>query len=642
MCLHYCTLLQLTSIKEAARQISELAADEYAILARLTAPDQHCSISLDIFEPIATQLSQLTNQHLLDDQNAWTNDSGAVSDYDSSACDFTESVKGDSFSISQRLDHSVLVTKEKDIDAKPKEVLTPEFNNASSLKEVSEALSFQVKDIDSQSEADMFGGLLHKVKDHDTTSDTESVLLLHDQEPEAIKLSQSEAIMVADLEKSFFSSKPEYLVQPEKNAAHGQNEDQKVHLNIRRRKPGLAQPRTADYGSSRTHAFIRTGHWQSRGGQDRGRRQRSISYGGSEHTYRSTHHTHKQSDYYQATSTTETQHPKHNRARNGSDQVREHRVRSSDERSNEYFPKPHQLQSEPRNVLVYEQIRSNSNNNSKSRGDDARSRCNGRKHTKLEFSATVHHQQEPSPLILHSQNMWSANQDIIKSVRRNTTGYHPHHMHRVKDNIFNHYEVGCFLLEGKLLGYQPTPSACTGVSNKHLGYQPTPSACTGVSNKHLGYQPIPSACTGVSNKHLGYQPTPCACTGVSNKHLGYQPTPCACTGVSKILFSLHAVCQDWFQCLLVPMFVGSNVCLLQCLLAPMFAGSMFAGTNSKKMTERNDTEKVCFDYCPKYHYNVLYNISTKTKTEIVEKVECSELAEFQFNFFLPCMSEVHS
>lgn len=440
-------------------------AGDYAILARLTAPDQPCSISIDILEPIAIQLSQFIDQCLLDDQGAWTSDSGTVSDYDSSACDIADSVKSDSFSISRKSDHNVLVKRAEDTEYEKKEEVMPipESNNTSSLEEVSAPVSLQVKNVDSDSqsttaedEADILGNLLHKVKDRDATSDTGSVSLLQDQEVERIKLSQNEAIMVADLEKSFFSSKTEYIMQPEKNAAHGQYEDQKVYLNIRRRKSGLILPRTTDYGSRRTHEFSRRGHFLCRG-RDKGRKQRSVSYSGSENTYyRSTCYSHKRSNnYYQPSSTTETRHPRHNRGEHGLDQGR-------DNCSREYFPEPRQLQSEPRNESTYKKKRSNRNINEKNEVDGAGSQCNGRKQTKLDFYAAEHHHQEqlhqqqqpqpqpqPSPLVLHSQNMWSANLDIVKSARKYTTGYHQHHMHWDKDNAFNHYEVGCFLLEGK-------------------------------------------------------------------------------------------------------------------------------------------------------------------------------------------------
>lgn len=360
-----------------------------------------------------------------------------------------------------------MVTTDTESDEENKvQAQSPESNDMYSLEEPSTENIIpkaQLKDMTSDSlaitadnEGDKHESFLN---DLDSASDTGPVSLSQDQETEAKKTVQNEVIMVADLEKSFFSSKLEFpkdFVQPEKS----EEEDHKVYLNIRR-KSGLSRPRTADCGR-RTHELSRRGHLRSGGDKDRGIRQRSVSYSGSEHTSYESTHSHKQPGSCQTSSTTATatHRPRHNRGGYGSDQERDHWGRGKDgSSSSKILPEP---QSEPDDTSLHMQKRSNSNNsNSKNGGDVAGSQYTENMHD----SQQLQHQQ-PSPLVLHSQNMWSANLDVVKSARKHTDYHsnHQHHQyhhhqlqqyrkHKDKGNVFNHYEVGCFLLEGKCIGY---------------------------------------------------------------------------------------------------------------------------------------------------------------------------------------------
>lgn len=410
-------MFQFSAIKEAARQISELSQEDFITLNGCYTPIQNLDFSLDIFEPIATQLAALIDQLRMEKQ-ACTSDSGALSDYESSVCgteghkssgsnslitvcgEETELVKElEELGIQSDADAS---TAEKDCATDAETVtpsspcteaaaneITPNGQSNTACHQLSSDKS-SVRTPDSvqkkSEEKDReIGDLLSRIKS--MSPEEASKLETHNLSPEEVHppSNNSDVILVSDLEKELFSDSSED-VSPEKSTR-----EQRI-------------------GKSRGH------HEQSRVGRETPRWHRD---GGP--TYGSRYNNRR--GYRQ-------------RYRGRGFRSYPRKYRNDDDTENRSYT-PHDTggsgawaSRKSEDKAPHREIVSNESNN-----------CNKESSEYTTRKGRQGRGGQLSPLV-HSQNMWSSPRRGTYRQRR--------HCAQPPDNTFNHYEVGCFLMEGML------------------------------------------------------------------------------------------------------------------------------------------------------------------------------------------------
>lgn len=422
-------------MKEVARQISELVSEDYTVLESGALSLQSCNVSFDIFEPIAIQLSALIDQLRLDGpKGSWTSDSGAVSDYDSSSVYDDTALHGEDMDMQKTTTDYEAVPSNQSLNEKMeiKESDEVRLSDASHLlvedSKTDDMDSMELNENDKISggiEENSDGAFWSKIKgieenEEETAMESKmSSISTPDLHPENVQSgSSNEAIMVTDLEKEFFSlSDSSEELSPEKYPE--QNTSKPVSLNIRR-KSGILRSRAIKSTTRR----ICDGDEEkrvsnnSRGGDNagnRGQMYNGTSYGNRNHNSRkwATQRQNSRGGF---------------RPHHGRDHKNKSRGLGDGGDSMEF----------------------KNGSQSTERKDSKENSLPTSQHQCVEAkSIPISHQ--PSPLVLHSQNMWSANMDVIKSHTRRFA----YHKHRARDNkrsatTFNHHEVASFLLDGKI------------------------------------------------------------------------------------------------------------------------------------------------------------------------------------------------
>lgn len=439
--------MQFSAIKETARQISELSHEDYIALDGCYTPTQSPDFSLDIYEPIATQLSALIDQLKAEKQGggAWTSDSGALSDYESSVCE-TEGLNssgsnslitlcGEEKELSKELEELGVQSGESDADVstteKGKKDSVTDTDTVTSSSPCTEVSANGITPHDGQSNKSAtarhklssdrrsvktphsvrktsedkdreIGDLLSKIK---SMSPEElpscSKLETHKLSPEEVHPSNnSDVILVSDLEKELFSDSSED-VSPEKPSREQHKEGpEKFRV---QRTPQYEQSKM-ERGASKWQRDSEPAYstYGSRYNNRRGYRQKYRGRG-----FRS--------------------YPGRDRYRKEDDAVEN---RSYTPQNAEEGGEPEVRASRKSEDKTYRETVTDENNNCNKEGSDysiRKDRQGGRG-------------GQLSPLV-HSQNMWS-------SPRRGS--YRQRRYIASSQDTFNHYEVGCFLMEGML------------------------------------------------------------------------------------------------------------------------------------------------------------------------------------------------
>lgn len=410
-------LFQFSAIKEAARQISELDQEDYSILEKYYSLSiRNCDISLDIYEPIALQLPALIEQLGVEGQGASTSDSGALSDYESSACETDE--LSNSSSVTIRADdtrsmpihthqsetaiedlscdnvHSSVEGSNTAITPSPAELSASE-NNLSPYEQD------QDYNVDNGSEMEEFWAI---IKEANNGNEEVSLPHLQDHEEE-LQSGCTEIIMVTDLEKEFFSDtfqdiSPKELTSQQEHLGEDNTQTPRGY-----REKRFNNTRGEAKGQSKWGSPNRGGRYYSQRGDYRGR-----SRGGFRPRF-----ARDKCEVTENDSTTQS--PNGHRASRRTEEC-DQRVSAREAKQTDangeknYSPK-----------LDTEGLEK-----------------------KVKFGAISHH---PSPLVVHSQNMWSSKIDTVKSCKaKRVTFTHKQHRSENSHSTFNHYEVGCFLMEG--------------------------------------------------------------------------------------------------------------------------------------------------------------------------------------------------
>ena len=399
-----------------ARQISELNVEDYIILKGYT-----FEVSFDVYEPIATQLSALI-EYLKSE--GLGSDSGSISDYDSSIYDNTDVMKSST-------DSFVSQCEEKDTTEKANAE-----SNTIAVDSVDETLTSPVDDekpiqiksdpnsspdsstSDTPDENATFGGFWTKIKDIENESNES---MLHsktvENQPEATS-SNNEIIKVTDLEREFFSEESDSSEDRPLEKVSKQSASQHVCLNIRR-KSGILRSRPTNKRASELHERKLPANTDIT--RAKAKEQRTDSQSNTNRNYTNRNYSNRRWAYQ-----TSTQRQKHR----GSFRSSHGRIRGKE---NNY------------NTTEFQHLSEKSVRAHRDRFTDRiqpTSECSENK------PSTVSVSLQPSPLVLHSQNMWSSNIDIIKSsAKKNMANFR--HTERVSSQAFNHYEVGRFLMEGE-------------------------------------------------------------------------------------------------------------------------------------------------------------------------------------------------
>lgn len=433
-------------------------------------------ISLDIFEPIALQLPELIEQLRLEGQAAGTctSDSGALSDYESSVCE-TDELRSESnaslVTLRAEETHKSPPDPWPDMrregeasDKSPSDgrlsvdgsntTITPSPTELS--RSASESNIESVTVVPSTTEMDEF---FTRVKEASNESEEDSPPPNTGQSQEDV---QTEVILVTDLEKEFFSDSSEDF-SPEKS------EHRQEYFEDSRMEDTRSKYLDNRSNSGSTSRCVRGGYRQRRfgGSSKRGRgrwqrgeesqQQRTSTYQGDRQQHH--HHNRRGRCYSSSSSSTTSSSSSGYRGRGsrgggfrphyGRDRYRgrENDGTVTDHHNTSRWPsrqsaedcdqRPLAARKQQENVpkSIYRDKKLSESNDKPAMGVSERKESCG--------------SHQPSPLVIHSQNMWSAKIDTIKSstARRNTYVHHRHHRDQ-RGNSFNHYEVGCFLMEG--------------------------------------------------------------------------------------------------------------------------------------------------------------------------------------------------
>lgn len=427
--------MQLATLKESARQISELDYEDYAILAKATGPHQPCSASLDIFEPVAIQLAQYVKKCRLDDQGS---DSGTVSDYESTGCDIAESIQ-----CSKDFDDLRILNKRsseqshqnqqnlfgnEDIHSRntTPNPLHRETDTSSSLSrtdtssaDISDITEDALCSLDTSEESNdpcLQGSLWHLMMDIDSASDFTSVGHLPDRDIE------SKLIMVTELEKTFFSANSDQCDFAELACTDRHSVRYTTNATI------SSQPGT-------TGAFDIQRHWKSQ------LHLRGEEGWGATLRYPALHNSQGQLSLMQLG----------NRKYSLDCEMEDlSEVSKSGRRANSLHPHHEYSGSltKESKIKCTENSTAHLETSSKNRSDRAKG-C-----SKKQQQQQQREQQAPSPLALHSRNMWSAaREETAKSSRRQNRHRQHQNRHKNRGKDFNHHEVGSFLMEGRWKTY---------------------------------------------------------------------------------------------------------------------------------------------------------------------------------------------
>jgi hypothetical protein len=376
---------------------------------------------LDIYEPIAIQLSALIDQ--LKVEKGWTSDSGALSDYESSVDGLRSgsnsliTLCGEETELCEELedlgvqsDNGGVGAGENDEDTETTPTYSPikTASNSSLKDELNEDGGIAAAPMISDAETSQSHVETPKTsqphpledKEKDITDILSKIKSMSPEElPQCLEMTprevqpSNEVISVSDLEKELFSDSSEDT-SPEKQTAGQQEGNQKPRNAVEGvGRGGPRWPRDSDHNNRYpTYGYNKRGYKQRRGGfrAHRGRDHRS-----------------KEND-----NSTWLENRGHS--------AREHKTEGLQENGE----KPP------------------SDKKGRPEGDSPQSHTARKGFGQQE--GVVSHQ--PSPLV-HSRKMWSLPK------RR---GYRQHRDYEASDT-FNHYEVGCFLLEGELATDSPWP-----------------------------------------------------------------------------------------------------------------------------------------------------------------------------------------
>lgn len=462
-------------------------------------------ISFDVYEPLAIQLAALIDQLRIEGQaGTWTSDSGALSDYESSFGEADE-VKSES--------NVSLVTFHRDesqhkVDLDPgvtastglvSDKTLPDEN--SFLKTDAETitpllLSDESDTTPSKKKQELntpekVGDFLSRIKSkyQEDSSLHSKMELTVEQEQEDSHSNSSEIIMVTDLEKELFSDSSEDISpnkckgestgkQRENVDEHKKFESQRASTSDRCYKERsfdsterVPRDRRGDYRWQRdgeqnnTYSTYRsTGRHYCRGGRGRFSNYRPKTRGGfgTQNRYKTkeNRNTGEFENGQWIPAKPERIEPRVWTSRKKEEKLAgkaeriEPRAKKQEENSE---GKPERVeprvwtarkQEEKLAERVEPRARKQEENLPKAKEDKSTVDEN---HNKLgpEYveerkakHGVISHQ--PSPLVVHSQNMWSSNLKTIKSSTKSKQ-----HRDDRSHQAFNHYEVGCFLMEGK-------------------------------------------------------------------------------------------------------------------------------------------------------------------------------------------------
>lgn len=430
--------MQFSAVKEAARQISELNEEDYLALDCCYTLTQTPDFSLDILEPIAIQLSALVDQLKTEKQGggAWTSDSGALSDYESSLCE-TDGLKSGSNSLITLCGEETELSKELEVrwdadestaEEGPKgsvtdtetvmlpspsaevsanesipddghssmgttETVTPLSGGASTSKSsVETPRSAQGGRHTSEDKERDINDLLSKIKSM-SPEDLPKTEMLHRQSPEEVQSSNSDVILVSDLEKELFSDSSEDI-SPEKAMKETASSQQEG----RPKKFGSRNSQYYERNDTERVPSQGTPKWQRDGDP-------------------SSRYYNKRGSYRQKST--------------GSFKRGGYRAKENDDTENEVSQNAREGETE---TWASHKLDNNRIHREKFSDEDHCNRASSDYSTRKGRGGLSH----PSPLV-HSQNMWS-------STRRG--GYRQRRDYKKASSTFNHYEVGCFLMQG--------------------------------------------------------------------------------------------------------------------------------------------------------------------------------------------------
>ena len=402
--------LQFSAIKEAARQISELSQEDYITMEYHTSSTLNNDFSLDIYEPIAIQLSTIIDQ--LRQGGVCTSDSGALSDYEGSLCE-TEELKSESNSLVALCGGEAGVDEpqpnsqlEMEVDQVDDEGISnghtvTDMTTPSSIEltydELTTTTSPQVENsgTTSTNEEKDITTLLSKIKNMSPEE-----LPPYSRAESAMKYDKEacngEAIMVTDLEKELFSDSSVDGVSSEKDKRGDITAQEESSL-----QEEVALKETSE--ESRWHKHGSQGGYSNRHTYRRGRHKTRgfRSYRGRDRCKPKENNPTEVQNGGSETEEIEDSNTEERNERGGNGQVHHHGKRDH----NKVYSDPERVQHE----------------------------------------MTSH---QPSPLVIHSQNMWAGNIHTMKAFNRRERSNR--RQHKLSQD-FNHYEVGCFLMKGIII-----------------------------------------------------------------------------------------------------------------------------------------------------------------------------------------------
>ncbi len=470
--------IQITAIKEIARQISELSQEDYITLANCYPPYSSSNdVSVDIYEPIAIQLAELIDRVRVEGQGAVNSDSGHLSDYDSCETDEQKSESnslvtlcGEDISLDEPLlgNHQsvfeeTMVLKDTKIGTVNASEFVADGNSNQSSKKM---LPPEEK----------IGAFLSKVAEK-----------VGSQDGEDIHSDKAEIFTVTELEKEFFSDSSEEI-SPEKATPTLPSPQEDQHrskamphrLKEKRDLPTAEGGRSEDskwhhqeyHDTSYHHSHGWNKRYNKRGSFNsnyrRSRGGHRLCHQGREERYRIK----EVSNICEAQSESWTpKKPKESEVRVS---YREKLIATAESKKEtttapskggKIFPTEN-----TREKHTSESKREKHTTSATEKREKPTPSAKGERHTigtaaagaavenhqllpesaekKTKHSAPVHYQ--PSPLVVHSQNMWSSNIEAIKSscCKKSVLPLKQSKNSNSTD-LFNHFEVGSFLMEGK-------------------------------------------------------------------------------------------------------------------------------------------------------------------------------------------------